>query len=303
MVKYRYDEIIEQFINRELDKMLIYKNTFENIQTVNLKFPVEDQYYANDNEAIVADGITRDPIGIDDFRAYSTLDFVKFYPRPSGAELAAKEIVKTFENSSGNLKERLIKCNESVRLLNEKNISRCDFLQNDYFGAVASSVQIENNILNYAFICDCGVIVYDYTGKIKFQTEDEKELYSDPYINRAMLEKKISWNLPEARVMVRKDFRNNIHNIQDGRCVSYGALTGEISANDFIRSGTIKLDESDIVIVYSDGFSNFLHDATFIEKILNFEKGEFENYVYDTSISDYNKYGKEKTLIILKRNI
>lgn len=54
-------------------------------------------------------------------------------------------------------------------MLNEKNISCCDFLQNDYFGAVASCVQIENNILNYSFICDCGVIVYDYTGKIKFQ--------------------------------------------------------------------------------------------------------------------------------------
>lgn len=281
--------------------MLIYKNTFENIKTVNLQFPVEDQYYANDNEAIVADGITRDPIGIDDFSAYSAVDFLKFYPRPSGAELAAKEIVKAFENSSGSLKERLIKCNESVRVLNEKNISCCDFLQNDYFGAVASSVQIENNILNYAFICDCGVIVYDYTGKIKFQTEDEKELYSDSYINKAMLEKKISWNLPEARIMVRKDFRNNLYNIQDGKCVSYGAFTGEESANDFIRSGSIKLDESDIVIIYSDGFSTFLHDTTFIEQILNFKKDEFEKYVNEISISDYNKYGKEKTLVILKR--
>ena len=64
MLKCKYNVIIKNFIEMELDKMLIYKNTFENIKTVNLEFPVEDQYYANDNEAIVADGITRDPIGI-----------------------------------------------------------------------------------------------------------------------------------------------------------------------------------------------------------------------------------------------
>ena len=52
--------------------MLLYKGTFENIKTVGYNFPVEDQYYANDNEAIVADGVTRDPIGKKDFSKYST---------------------------------------------------------------------------------------------------------------------------------------------------------------------------------------------------------------------------------------
>ena len=41
--------------------MLIYKNTFDNVMTIGFDFPIEDQYYANDTEAIVADGITRDP--------------------------------------------------------------------------------------------------------------------------------------------------------------------------------------------------------------------------------------------------
>ena len=43
---------------------IIYRNTFENILTVNYDFPVEDCFYVGDNEAIVADGITRDPIGV-----------------------------------------------------------------------------------------------------------------------------------------------------------------------------------------------------------------------------------------------
>mgnify|MGYP004590135119 CR=1 FL=1 len=44
--------------------MIIYKNTFENIKTMNCNFPLEDQFYAENNEAIVADGITRDPVGV-----------------------------------------------------------------------------------------------------------------------------------------------------------------------------------------------------------------------------------------------
>ncbi len=35
--------------------MIIYKNTFENIKTLNCDFPIEDSYYADDCFAIVAD--------------------------------------------------------------------------------------------------------------------------------------------------------------------------------------------------------------------------------------------------------
>ena len=122
--------------------MLIYKNTFNNLKTNNCNFPVEDQYYANNTEAIIADGITRDPIGIKDLKSCSIDEMIVKYPRPSGAELAAKEIVKTFPNTTGLLKERLIKCNEKVKLLNEQFIEKCDYLENDYYAAVASCINI-----------------------------------------------------------------------------------------------------------------------------------------------------------------
>ena len=112
--------------------MLIYKNTFENVKTIGLDFPIEDQYYANDTEAIVADGITRDPIGIDDFTKYSVIDFLKNYPRPSGAELAAKTICDSFKETKGLLKDRLVKANENVKELNNKYLKNCDYLENDY---------------------------------------------------------------------------------------------------------------------------------------------------------------------------
>ena len=251
--------------------MLIYHNTFEDTRTIDSNWPVEDQYYADDYEAIVADGITRDPIGVSDLSLHSFSELLERYPRPSGAELAAKEIVSTFQKERGSLKERLIACNDAVKTLNEKYIPTCDYLQNDYFGAVASCIHIENDILHYAYICDCGVIVYDALGNIKFQTEDDKKLYSDPYINQIG----IPWNLPEARVIVRRDYRNNLNCIKDDKCVSYGALTGEESAVAFMKEGKVKLNPNDIIVVYSDGFSNYLNNVEFINHIMRFDASVF----------------------------
>lgn len=248
--------------------MLIYKNTFENIKTLKCNFPIEDQFYANDFEAVVADGITRDPVGVFDLSIFSFAEMVKKYPRPSGAELAAKEICETFSKTKGPLKNRLIEANGSVKKLNDKYIPNCDYLQNDYYGAVASCVHIDNGLLDYAYICDSGVIVYDNLGNIKFQTDDDKKLISDPYIKKIG----IPWNLPEARVKIRKDFRNNLNNLQDGKCVSFGAITGEDSACEFIKSGQLKLFDGDIIVVYSDGLSNFLHEKEFISNLINFDK-------------------------------
>ena len=276
--------------------MLIYQNTFENTKTLNCNFPIEDQFYATDKEAIVADGITRDPVEISDLNSITFTEMLKLYPRPSGGELAAKTITEAFKKSKGTIKERLIACNNAVKELNNKYIKQCDYLQNDYYGAVAASIQIRDNVLEYAYICDCGIIVYDKNGNIKFQTEDDKALYSDPYINNL----NIVWNLPEARVIVRREFRNKPNNIKNGVCVSYGAITGEKEAEQFIRTGTLPLEKDDIIIVYSDGFTNILKDNDFINEILHFNKEKFEKYVNKKSLENYNLYGKEKTLVLIK---
>ena len=294
----KLQKYLEVFINRGENSMgeIIYRNTFDNILTVGYDFPVEDCFYVGDNEAIVADGITRDPIGVGDFSTCSKEDFLNKYPRPSGGGLAAKEICNSFSKSTGNLKERLVMANEAVKSLNNKYIKSCDYLENDYYGAVAACVSITDDVLYYSYICDCGVIVYDKNGNIKFKTQDDKELFSDPYIDKIG----IPWNLPEARKIVRSEYRNNLNNIVDGKCVSYGALTGEEVAVSFIREGSISLDKGDIVIVYSDGLTNFLNDKEFITIILNFEKDKVDKYITEKAREDYKKYGSEKTLVVFK---
>lgn len=278
--------------------MIIYKNTFENIKSIGHDFPIEDQYYALDNEAIVADGITRDPIGESDLSLLSPEEFLKRYPRPSGAFLASKVIVEEFAKTTGTLKERLIKSNEKVKELNDKYVPNCDYLENDYYASVVSSAKIENNILYYAYICDCGVMVINDQADIVFQTEDDKLLYSDPFIDTMG----IPWHLPEARRIVRSKYRNNLSNIVDGKCVSYGALTGEDSAINFIREGKLKLNKNDVAVVYSDGFTNLLKLKEIRELIVNFGKERFEEYIDKISKINYEQYGKEKTLIIMKGN-
>ena len=261
--------------------------------------PQEDKIYATDNEAIIADGITRDPIGITDFNSVSFDELVNRYPNPSGAAIAAEEIIKTFKISTGTLRERMIKCNEAVKEINNKYIKKCDYLENDYYAAVAASLKIDDNKLYYSYICDCGIIIYDKDGNIKFQTDDDKALV-DPYINNKANINHLSWNLKEARILVRKEFRNNIDNIIDGKCVSYGALTGEENAEYFIKEGTILLDNKDIVIIYSDGFTNFLKEKEFINNIINFNEKDFINYLSKKEKEDKDKYGMEKTIAIYK---
>lgn len=278
--------------------MVIYQNTFEDEFVKGYHFPVEDQYYAKDGVAVIADGITRDPDGVTDLSECSFEEMLQKYPRPSGGELAAKEIIDTFKKSNiSSLKERLIECNKAVRKLNDQYIKKCDYLQNDYYGAVASCCQIKKEFLEYAYICDCGIVVYTKEGKLKFQTKNDKETYSDPYINNIG----IPWEKGEARVIVRRDFRNNLTNIQNGSCVSYGAITGEDSAEHFIRCGKIKLDLDDIIVVYSDGFQNLLQEQEFIKQILDFKKERFEQFIEEVSKKDPKKYGKEKTLVIMRK--
>ena len=130
------------------------------------------------------------------------------------------------------------------------------------------------------------------------QTEDELEKYTRPYLNQIPY----PWTNPESRIITRRDYRNNLKKIENGICVSYGALTGEESAIPFIKEGSIEISDEDTIIIYSDGFFHFLHEPEFINLILNFNQEEFLTYIEKKANEDYSRYGKEKTLILAKKN-
>lgn len=280
--------------------MILYKNTFDNIKTVGYKVPIEDSYYCKNNFAVVADGITRDPNGIKYFDSTSFEEKINNYPNPSGASMAANLICKTFEENYNDiiskklsLKEAFIMTNKEVKKLNNAHIKVCDYLENDYYGAVGASALIENNNLYYSYICDCGVAVFNNDGKLVFKTEDDMEK-----VNKHFDTGSFNWNQPEARIIVRKDYRNNPNNKY-----SYGAITGEREFEHYLKEGSLKLNDNDIVIVYSDGFTNYLFDKDFYNNLINLinkDYSTFQNYLEKMGSKDYRKYGKEKTLVVIK---
>ena len=86
--------------------MLLYKNTFDNVMTIGFDFPTEDQYYANENEAIVADGITRDPIGISDF-SKCTVRYTQILPDPTPSEENVENLAVIVSNTDEEVQKQL----------------------------------------------------------------------------------------------------------------------------------------------------------------------------------------------------
>ena len=136
---------------------------------------------------------------------------------------------------------------------------KVDYLQNDFAACVASAGIISNKTLHYAYVCDCGVCIFDKNGKLKFKTKNEGP---NPKIGREITKhpKKygLSWKDPRCRARTRSHYRNN-----PKESLSYGALTGEKTALKFIRTGVKKLNSKDIIIFYSDGFIPIIFSKKF----------------------------------------
>lgn len=268
--------------------MIKYAKTFAKFGVPN-NIPLEDKFFCRQNFAIVADGITRDSFGCHNLNESSKEDIFANYPDPSPATKAAEVVCQTFERQSNIQDLRQIMCaaNSEVEKLNEN--LECDYLENDYAGCVAACAYIANNTLFYSYICDCGIIVWDKNGNIRFKTSDDK-LLVDPYIDKALED--TPWYLPEGRVIVRRDFRNNPENVQDGRCVSYGAFTGEKEAEKFIKTGTLPLNTGDTVAIFSDGFSPYFELQDFYENL-----GDLDNYIKAMEMK--KGFGREKTIVVM----
>ena len=269
--------------------MITYAKTFAKFG-VPKSIPLEDQFFFRNNFAIVADGITRDSYGCLDLKKVSSETILKNYPNPSPATKAAMTVCETFKKSqnANDLKKLMCLANSMLTNLN-KNV-KCNYLENDYAACVAAVAYINKNRLFYSYICDCGVIVWDKNGNIRFQTTDDKSVYSDPYIAKALVSN--PWHTPMGRVVTRSLYRNNPNHIINGKCVSYGALTGEKEAEYFIKEGSILLNPGDTVAVYSDGFTPYFKLPDFFENLDN-----LDNFV--KLIESQPNFGSEKTIVVM----
>ncbi|MFA6504079.1 MAG: hypothetical protein WCT54_04050 [Patescibacteria group bacterium] len=266
--------------------------------------PPEDAMMYRDGAIAVGDGITRDASRDMDFKKRSIEELLKTYPNPSGARFAADLFCEAFtEPGSKNpdpseIKKRFINANARIAKLNSKSIKRVDYLVNDFYGCAAAGVLISDGKLFWGVIADCGVIIYSKTGKTKFQSPNSMATF-EKYTADGKITFK--WETEEGRRLVRSQYRNNPTQTIDGVCVSYGALTGEKTAEPFICTGVQTIGKVDLIIVYSDGFEPLVKRPDFFKTVYNKSESIFEQKLIPFSLGlakvDYEKYGKERSLI------
>jgi len=243
--------------------------------------PEDSSKYSEEKGEIylaVADGVSRDP-----FNNYPDLNtedgkklMAKNYPLPS----IAKKVADIAVNSRD-----LYLANKKIKAFNKKEFPDPDWLKNDFAGCTASLVKIKENKLGYQFIACCGIGVIDKNGRIKLQTPDE---YWTNTKDRWDLVKKADfvqgfldsvgkehdwWRYPEGRIIMRRMFRN-----KPSQKFSFGVLTGEKEAEEYIRLGKIILDKEDVVLVYTDGLRNALFSKDGLQLIGKKDFSGLEKY-------------------------
>jgi len=258
----------------------IYGFTIESEKHRKYRRTIEDSYALDEARKViaVADGVTRDPLEVlpDLNTEAGKLEFFRHYPRPSPAKLAAdiftRNFIKLANASEQNIKNAFVRVNQRIKTWNNSNMKNPDYLTRDFAGCVASGAIVSGDNYFYGFICDCGVVVFNKDGKIKFITESEDPHRLDKYIWQDPQVKGKTWSDPDVRARIRSHFRNNPNNPH-----SFGVLTGEEVAMNYVRTGSGKLSSGDIIMVYTDDARPILTSKKFAEKIKARDQAEIEN--------------------------
>lgn len=254
--------------------------------------PQEDYFFVSKKHPIfiVADGVS---LNIDDDSDY---------PKHSGAGEVAKilceAVIMEAEKRYGSFKEEDIKDIFEIgnKAVLEYNISKgrtkdsINYYDVDLFSATASFVLIKDARVFWFSLCDSGVAVFRNGEKI-LQS-------SDGWINFPK-----DWDESKnkkGKVIIRhRDYRNAV---TAGKLTGYGVVDGEESAPAYLNSGVLDVEKNDLVLVYTDGFENYIglddFNKIFISWPDDLEK-KLEDVLGKRGAEDSSKYGREKTLIAI----
>jgi len=259
----------------------------------NIKPVVEDYFCIKDNIFCVADGVTRDSVEGKYIKYPKDLEevkeWIKGYPNPSGAFEAAKIVadgfVKNMEKANNINKDTIFeaveKANNEVWQINKDR--KIDYLKEDLYCAVAAGgIIVENCFIGFS-IGDCHIKILNEKFEQIFESVNDHVNY-EKYERETLAKYGFNWENPKDRILVRAGFRNNPI-IKEK---SFGVISGEKEAMEFVKTYMVDLNDAKYVCIYSDGCEpNFENDTRMRESILN-----PHNIVND---------GKEKTLVIYQR--
>ena len=249
--------------------------TVENWKLRLFRHPNEDAYSIDREEGLVAvaDGVTRDPISyLPKNNLLGKVKFLRNYPNPSPAKIASDIFVATFplvlkDFNAQNRDDRAIRegfkiTNEKIREWNDNNIPNPDYVLNDFAGCVASGTSHQYGVVHWGYLTDTGIAIFDEKGNLRFRTENQGPDKYDKYIWADKRLKTIDWKNPEARRIVRRDYRNNPQEKH-----SFGVLTGEESAMKYVRTGKEELRPGEHLIVYTDGLESTIFSSEFSDAL------------------------------------
>ncbi|MFY9493228.1 MAG: protein phosphatase 2C domain-containing protein [Minisyncoccia bacterium] len=230
------------------------------------------------------------------------------YPKVSGAGAAAKifceAVVKEIEKTYGSfglsdLKKVFAKANTAVGKYNrargrfKDKLNYCDF---DLFAATAAFVVVKKNTVYWASICDSGVAHFKKDGQLKFKSKDNWNIIREnlPPDWLKILEQ-------DRKKIIRKTYRNGVGS--RGRLIGYGVVTGEQKAERYLNCGKFTAGEGDAVLLFTDGFGNYLKLGEFVKLFLSWPRGlksKLKKITRHKSVDDPNNFGRERTLIAIK---
>jgi len=262
-----------------------------------LKPVAEDYFKVQENNFCVADGVTRDDIygkavGYPETKE-EAIKWVKNYPNPSGAYEAAKIICESFveEISSWRKKEvseekimnSIKKANQKLQPLNSnRNI---DYVKEDLYCCEAVGGTIIENTLYCFSIGDCHITILDKDFSPLFTTINNHKQFEDYLENVYTKTNAFDWEQPQYRRMVRQEYRNNPLKKYKGKDVSYGALSGEKTAEYYIDTYCVDISRAKYICAYSDGCEPFFEDKQSTMQLLQ-------------NVNTLKNTGKERTLIV-----
>lgn len=196
------------------------------------------------------------------------VEFFFKYPRPSPAKYAAdafcrvfQEIVLDFHDKNNNaIFEGFREANKEIKKLNETHNPSPDYLENDFWACVAAGAVLEKGILSYGFIADCGIAVFD-DDRLTFRTPNEGPNSKGSIDDDVLRKYQTTFAFPEGRKIIRSLYRNN-----PAEPLAYGALTGEESALQYVRTGQVEAKSlRDTIVVYTDGLEEAVVSQEFSE--------------------------------------
>ena len=205
----------------------------------------------------------------------------------SKAKDVAEIFCKTILSSGGTVREMLERANRKIRKYNRG--AKPDFWKTDYTCCTGAVCIVWKETLEYGYIGDAFVGVLGKRGW-KLPVQDSYKAVHDFW-------KPIKSS--ELREFITRALLRNRPGTFDmyGRDIGYGALTGETSALKTLRTGKVRLERGDVIVIGSDGVLPFFRLGNFLRAL---RSGTNVGKILRDAEGNKKELSAERTLVMVR---